>query len=110
MKRPKDNSDVPEGRHGTLLTQIQDQRERQNYILLACGGMDTPSCFNKRAGGKKVCGGFRSEYAYGSKSDLDSVELETTAMTANGEVQGPWENLPLDQRSKTTSHQKWQEN
>ena len=59
-----------------------------------------------------------------SKRDLNSAELETmrtsrsptTVMTANGEVptragatvyvRGSWVHLPLDQRSKTTSHQK----
>ena len=75
-----------------------------------------------------------------SKKDLNSAELETmrtsrnptTVMTANGKVQtredgdaagrntrssfarealrGSWVDLPLDQRSKTTSHPKWQEN
>ena len=72
-----------------------------------------------------------------SKRDLNSAELETmrtsrsptTVMTANGEVQsreeatvyvkeldvfvkvrGSWVFLPLDQRSKTTTHQKRQEN
>ena len=74
-----------------------------------------------------------------SKKDLNSSELETmrisrnptTVMTANGEVQtreeateiveeldkfvtvmflrGSWVYLPLDQRSKTTTHQKRQE-
>ena len=72
-----------------------------------------------------------------SKRDFNSAELETvkisnsptTMMTANGEVQsreeatvyvkeldvfvkvrGSWVFLPLDQRSKTTTHQKRQEN
>ena len=72
-----------------------------------------------------------------SKRDFNSAELETvkisnsptTVMTANGEVQsreeatvyvkeldvfvkvrGSWVFLPLDQRSKTTTHQKRQEN
>ena len=78
MKRLKDNSDVPEARHGTFR-----------------GRIGTPRCVNKRAGGKIVCIGFRSEYAQASKRDLNSAELETmrtsrnptTVMTANGEVQ-----------------------
>ena len=39
---------------------IQSQRERQGYILLARGRMGPPGCVNKRAGGKRVCRGFRS--------------------------------------------------
>ena len=30
--------------------------------------MGTPGCVNKRAGGKRVCGRFRSEYAYSQKA------------------------------------------
>ena len=41
--------------------QIQAQRERQSYILLARGGMGTPGCFNKRAGGKRVCSWFNGD-------------------------------------------------
>ena len=44
---------------------LQAQRERKGYIPLARGGMVTPSCVNKRAGGKRVCSWFRSDYAYG---------------------------------------------
>ena len=44
---------------------IETQRERPSYILLARWRMGTPGCVNKRAGGKRVCGGFRSWYAYG---------------------------------------------
>ena len=44
---------------------IQAQRERQGYIPLSRGGMGTPGCVNKRAGGKIVCSWFRSEYAHG---------------------------------------------
>ena len=39
---------------------IQAQRERPSCILLARGRMGTPGCVNKRAGVKRVCGGFRS--------------------------------------------------
>ena len=42
----------------------QAQREWPSYILLA------PHCVNKRAGGKRVCGGFRGEYAYGQQERL----------------------------------------
>ena len=34
-------------------------------FYLSRGGMGTPGCINERAGGKRVCGGFRSWYAYG---------------------------------------------
>ena len=53
-----------------------------------------------------------------SKRDLHSAEWETirisknltTVLTANGEVRGSWVYLPLEERSKTTSHPKWQKN
>ena len=56
--------------------------------------MSTPGCVNKRDGGKRVCGAFRSEYAYGQPKRLDTAELETMrtfrsptmVMTANSEV------------------------
>ena len=41
------------------------RKTRLHCILLARGGMGTPGCVNERAGGKRVCGRFRSEYAYG---------------------------------------------
>ena len=44
---------------------LQTQRKRQGCILLSRGGMGTASCVNKRAGRKRVCSLFRSEYAYG---------------------------------------------
>ena len=60
-KRLKDNSDVPEARRVILLKNMYKlKRKRQSYILLARGGMGTPGCVNKRAGGKKVCGRCRS--------------------------------------------------
>ena len=59
MKRLKDKSDVPEARLGTLAQKhLQAQRERQSCILLACG----------KVGGKRVCGRFRSKYAYGQQT------------------------------------------
>ena len=60
MKRLKHNSDVPEA-------QKQAQRERQSYLPLARGRKGTPGCVSKRAGGKRVCGGFRSSYACGQQ-------------------------------------------
>ena len=65
-KRLKDNSDAPEARHGTLPRTCTSSK-RQGYILLARGRMGTPSCVKKRAGGKRVCGTFRSKYAYGQQ-------------------------------------------
>ena len=67
MKRLNDSSDVPEARLGTLLKYFQAQRKRQGCIPLSCGGMGTPGCVNKRAGGKRVCSRFRSKFAYGQQ-------------------------------------------
>ena len=39
----------------------------KNYILLTFGRMGTAGCVNKGARGKRVCGGFRSSYAYGQQ-------------------------------------------
>ena len=74
---------------------LQAPRKGQGYIPLARGKTGTPGCVNKRAGGKGVCGRFRSQYTYGQQENLNSAGLETmrisryptTVMTANGEVQ-----------------------
>ena len=58
------------------LKHLQTQRERQNYILLACGKVGTPGCVNKRAGEKRVCGRFRSEYAYGQQARPQVADIE----------------------------------
>ena len=51
-----------------LANNIYKLKEKdQSYILLTRGRMGDPGCVNKRAGGKRVCGGFRSEYAYGQQ-------------------------------------------
>ena len=42
---------------------VQAQRKRQGYILLARRRMGTSGCVNKRAGGKRLCGRCRSQYA-----------------------------------------------
>ena len=47
-----------------LAKNIQTPRKRQEYVPLAGGRMSPPGCGNKSAGGKRVCGWFRSEYAY----------------------------------------------
>ena len=46
---------------------LQVQRERQDYILLALRGMGITGYINKGARRKRVCGGFRSEYAHGQQ-------------------------------------------
>ena len=67
-KRLKDNSDAPEAKHGTLpktytsskrTTKLHSTRPRRN---------GHSGCVNKRAGGKWVCSGFQSEYAYGQQA------------------------------------------
>ena len=55
MKRLNDSSDVPEARLGILLKYFQAQRKIQGCIRLSRGGMGTPGCVNKGAGGKIVC-------------------------------------------------------
>ena len=65
IKRLKDNSGAPKQGLESCQKHIQAQRNGQSNILLARGGMGTLGCVNERAGGKRVCGGFRSEYAYG---------------------------------------------
>ena len=68
MKRLNDSSDVPEARH------------KATFYFRA--GMGTPGCISKRAGGKRVCCGFRSLSAYGlQKRPLlcrieDNVDIE----------------------------------
>ena len=115
--------------------------------IFARGRTGSPGCVNKRAGGKIVCGGFRSECAYGQQerpqlcwvgdfedieeSDDDGHRRGANKTRSNGKRQrvglisdsyaswrnsrssfseealrGSWVYLPLDQRSKTTYHQK----
>ena len=50
-----------------LASNIQAQRERQGYILLAKGRVCISCYINKGAEGKIVCGRFRSKYAYGQR-------------------------------------------
>ena len=55
MKRLKNNSDVPEVRHGTFAQKHFQARKRQGCVLLARGRMGTPGCVNKkRAEGQRV--------------------------------------------------------
>ena len=74
---------------------VQAQRKRQGCILINRGGIRTAGCINKRVGEKRVCGGFRSWYAYGQQARPELCRVDTmrtsrsptTVMTANGEVQ-----------------------
>ena len=47
---------------------IQAESEGQDYILLVCGRAGTPGCVNKKARGHRVCGRFRSDYAFGQQA------------------------------------------
>ena len=83
-------------KHGleTCPKEVQDQRKRQGYIRLSCGGMSTPVAPTKDPQGRVVVDSGASMHMV-SKKDLNSAELETmrtsrsstTVMTANGEVQ-----------------------
>ena len=96
MKRLKDKKVVPEAKLGTLLKTFTSSKKKTRLHCARPRRMGTPGCVNKRAGGKRVRGGFRSKFArMVSKRDLNSAELETTrtlkgpttVMTANGDVQ-----------------------
>ena len=64
MKRLKDNNDVPEARHGTLpKTNKLQANEKATFYSLAEEWV-LPVVETKRAVGRRVCGGFRSEYAH----------------------------------------------
>ena len=94
MKSLNDVGDVPKARLRILLKTHISSKKRQGCILLSRGGMGTPGCVNKRAGGKRVVDSGASMHMV-SKKDFNSAELETmrtsrsptTVMTANGEVQ-----------------------
>ena len=68
MKRLRDKRDVPKARLNLANNRYKLKRKRQGCILHSCGRVGTPGCVNKRAGGKRVCGRFRSEYAYGQQA------------------------------------------
>ena len=53
MKRLKDSSDVPEARLGNLLNLIYTSSKKKDKAAFCSprGGMGTPGCVNKRAGG-----------------------------------------------------------
>ena len=91
-KRLKDKSVAPEARRGTCqkYSQAPKRREQHSTRLLNSGYAG-----HHKTGGKSVCSGHRSKYAYGQHEGLfNSAELETmrivknptTVITANGEV------------------------
>ena len=144
MKRLKDNSDVPEARHGTLPKTYTSSKNEATFHLPAKEWV-LPAASTKEPEEREFAVDSGTSAHMVSKRDLDSAELETmrtsrsptTVMTTNGEVQareeatvyvkvvtgmlleetpavlsprealrGSWVFSPLDQRSKTTSHQK----
>ena len=68
MKRLKDNSDAAEARHGILPPTFTSSKKKTRPHSTRRGRMGTPGCVNKRAGGKIVCGRFRSECAHGQQA------------------------------------------
>ena len=67
-KRLKDNSDAPETRHGILpKTCTSTKKKTKLQFPLTFGRMGAAGCINKRAGGKRVCGRFRSKCACGQQ-------------------------------------------
>ena len=153
--RDRENSDVPEAKHGTLpkktFTKLKEKvkakfcSHAEEWVL--------PNASSKRAERKRVRGGFRSEYAYGQQArpllgwvgDHEDIEesydgddgqrrgankrrshckCQRIGLIRDGYVsrrnsrssfsrealRGSWVYISLDQRSETTSHQKWHEN
>ena len=85
------------GKAWNLARNIYKLKEKdKSYILFVYRRVDDAGRIHHETGGKRVCGRFRREYAYGQQErDFNSAELETmrisknptTVMTANGEVQ-----------------------
>ena len=119
-----ENTRCLETRRRLVREDFQTQRERQSYIVLARGRMGTPGCWvgdikdieksgasddgqrrgaNKRRSHGKCQrnGPIRDGYA-SWRNSRSSFSREA--------LRGSKAYLPLDQRSKTTSHQKWQGN
>ena len=79
---------------GTCQENLLDRKGRQSYILFAFRGVDFACRIHNKTRGKRVCGRFRSLYAYGQqerhlKNELETVRISknpTTVVAANGEV------------------------
>ena len=68
MKRLNDSSDVPQARLRILSkTQTSSKKKTRLHSTRFCRKVGTSRCVNKRAGRKRVCSWFRSEYAYGQQ-------------------------------------------
>ena len=107
---------------------VQAQRERQSYILLAAEEWVLRAASTKELEERKFVVDSGASVHMVSKKDLNSAELETGANKRRSNsvcqrigivrdssfsweaLQRSWVYLPLDQRSKTTSHQKGEEN
>ena len=68
---------------------LQAQRKGQSYILLTLGRMGTAGRIHRKKGGKRVCGRFRSKYAFGQQERCflcrigDHEEIEESDDGAN---------------------------
>ena len=94
MKRLKDNSDVPEARHGTLPETYTSSKNEATFHLPAKEWV-LPAASTKEPEEREFAVDSGTSAHIVSKRDLDSAELETmrtsrsptTVMTTNGEVQ-----------------------
>ena len=94
MKRLKDNSDVPEARHGTLPKTYTSSKNEATFHLPAEEWV-LPAASTKETEEREFAVDSGTSAHKVSKRDFDSAELETmrtsrsptTVMTANGEVQ-----------------------
>ena len=71
MKRLKDNSDAPEARYGTLpKTSTSSNKKDMATFHSPAKEWVLSVAETKKARGKRVCGRFRSKYAYGHQERL----------------------------------------
>ena len=96
MKRLKDNSDVPEARHGTLPKKFYKLKENDKATVYSpAEEWVLPAASTKEPEEREFVVDSGASMHVVSKRDLNSAELETmgtsrrptTVMTANGEVQ-----------------------
>ena len=106
MKRLKDNTDVPEARHGTFpKTYTSSKRKTKLHLYFPAEECVLPAASTKELEEREFVVDLGASMHMVSKEDLNSAELETmrttksptTVMTANGEVQT---------REKGTAHVK----